>query len=141
MYLFSTTARTDKPVWLGSSSFNSFGAHKGVAEDKTSEAVSDADEEMGEPSLSALKAEAGSITRVSLSKKYITVVSSRYRLLFVCPTSTRSRETNLKEERRRTRGIGCDRRLSHNSDLRRIVDSKIFVYMSRYKQKNPILFF
>ena len=36
---------------------------------------------------------------------------------------------------------GCDKRLSHNPDLRRIVDSKIFVYTSRYKRKNPILFF
>jgi hypothetical protein len=91
------------------------------------------DEETREPSLSALKAEADSITRVSLSEKYITVVSSRYRLLFACLTSTRSRETNLKEERRRTRGAGCDRRLSHNPDLRRIADSKIFVYTSRQR--------
>jgi hypothetical protein len=36
---------------------------------------------------------------------------------------------------------GCDRRLSHDPDLRRIAGSKIFVYMSRYEQKNPILFF
>jgi hypothetical protein len=36
---------------------------------------------------------------------------------------------------------GCDKRLSHNPDLRRIADSKIFVYTSRCKQKNPILFF
>ena len=141
MCLFSTTALTDKSVWLGSSSVNSFGARKGVAEDKTSEAVSDADEETGEPSPSAFKTKAGSITWVSLSEKYITIISLRYRLLFACPTSTRSRETNLKGERRRTRGVGCGRRLSHNPDLRRIAGSKIFVYMSRYEQKNPILFF
>jgi hypothetical protein len=55
MYLFSTTPRTDKPVWLGSSSFNAFGTRQDVAEDKTSEAVSDADEEAGELSPSAFK--------------------------------------------------------------------------------------
>ena len=34
-----------------------------------------------------------------------------------------------------------DKRLSGNPDLRWTADSKIFVYMSQCKQKNPILFF
>ena len=35
----------------------------------------------------------------------------------------------------------ADERLSGDSDLRPNAGSKIFVYMSQYKQKNPILFF
>ena len=48
----------------------------------------------------------------------------------------RSRETNTKEERRWTRGWR-DKRLSHNPDVRRIADSKRFVYVTLCHDINP----
>jgi hypothetical protein len=76
---------------------------------------------------------------ISLSEKNITIVTSRHRLPFACPTSTRSRTTKLKERRRETRGWRVAP--SAYPTIHRISDSKMFIYVLRYKQKNPILFF